>query len=107
MAQPHVLVVTFPAQGHTNPALQFAKRLINLGVRVTFMTSISAINHINKSSLVEGLSYAGFSDGNDDSSKPEHDFNKLIYETERCGSASLREFIAASSSASSLILSTL
>ncbi|GLT49507.1 hypothetical protein SLA2020_230590 [Shorea laevis] len=97
MAQPHILVVTFPAQGLINPTLQFAKRLINLGVRVTFMTSISAINRINKSSPVEGLSYAGFSDGNDDGSKPEHDFNKLIYEAERCGSVSLREFIAASS----------
>ncbi|KAL4602037.1 hypothetical protein ACB092_10G024100 [Castanea dentata] len=29
--QPHFLLVTYPAQGHINPALQFANRLIHLG----------------------------------------------------------------------------
>ncbi|GKV18034.1 hypothetical protein SLEP1_g28464 [Rubroshorea leprosula] len=96
MAQPHnILVVAFPAQGHINPALQVAKLLMNQGVRVTFMTSISAINRMNRSSPVKGLSYAGFSDGNDDGSKPEHDINNYIYEVERCGSSTLREFLAA------------
>ncbi|GLT80572.1 hypothetical protein SLA2020_520050 [Shorea laevis] len=96
MAQPcSVLLVTFPAQGHINPALQFSKRLINLGVHITFVTSIAAINRMNRGSPVEGLSYAGFSDGNDDGSKKELDAATVVLDVERYGSPTLREFIAA------------
>ncbi|XP_059300527.1 UDP-glycosyltransferase 75C1-like [Lycium ferocissimum] len=61
----HVLLVTFPGQGHINPSLQFAKRLVNLGVKVTFSTSLSAFNRISKLPNIEGLSFAPFSDGYD------------------------------------------
>ncbi|XP_016445752.1 UDP-glycosyltransferase 75C1 [Nicotiana tabacum] len=62
----HVLLVTFPSQGQINPSLQFAKRLIKLGVNVTFSTSLSALNCIsNNLPSVEGLTLAPFSDGYD------------------------------------------
>nr|GMD75990.1 crocetin glucosyltransferase, chloroplastic-like [Ipomoea batatas] len=59
----HVLLVMYPAQGQINPCLQFAKRLAKLGVKITFMTSISAINRMQES--IEGVDFATFSDGYD------------------------------------------
>ncbi|KAL0431181.1 UNVERIFIED_CONTAM: UDP-glycosyltransferase 75C1 [Sesamum radiatum] len=63
----HVLLVTFPGQGHINPSLQFAKRLSKLGVKVTFLTSQSAIRRMTTtSSTVDGLiDFISFSDGYD------------------------------------------
>ncbi|KAJ9541511.1 hypothetical protein OSB04_028017 [Centaurea solstitialis] len=67
-SQPHFLLLTFPAQGHINPTLQFAKRLLRLGVKVTFATSVSAHRRMTKSShnIPESLNFAVFSDGFDD-----------------------------------------
>ncbi|KAL0331137.1 UNVERIFIED_CONTAM: UDP-glycosyltransferase 75C1 [Sesamum angustifolium] len=63
----HVLLVTFPAQGHINPSLQFAKRLSKLGVKVTFLTSLSAIRRMSTtSSTVDALiNFVSFTDGYD------------------------------------------
>ncbi|KAL0302460.1 UNVERIFIED_CONTAM: UDP-glycosyltransferase 75C1 [Sesamum calycinum] len=63
----HVLLVTFPAQGHINPSLQFAKRLSKLGVKVTFLTSLSAIRRMTTtSSTVDALiDFVSFTDGYD------------------------------------------
>ncbi|KAL0462193.1 UNVERIFIED_CONTAM: UDP-glycosyltransferase 75C1 [Sesamum latifolium] len=63
----NVLLVTFPAQGHINPSLQFAKRLSKLGVKVTFLTSLSAIRRMTTtSSTVDRLiDFVSFSDGYD------------------------------------------
>ncbi|KAL8486929.1 hypothetical protein ACS0TY_023572 [Phlomoides rotata] len=68
MASKHVLLVTYPGQGHINPSLQFAKRLTKHGVKVTFLTSLSAIRRISQSSsfnnLIEFLSFShGYDDG--------------------------------------------
>ncbi|CDY09070.1 BnaC08g10240D [Brassica napus] len=43
---PHFLLVTFPAQGHINPSLELAKRLVGTitGARVTFAATDSAYN---------------------------------------------------------------
>ncbi|XP_077224062.1 mogroside I-E synthase-like [Tasmannia lanceolata] len=38
---PHVLVLPFPAQGHINPMLQFAKRVASKGLKVTLASLIS------------------------------------------------------------------
>ncbi|KAG5588834.1 hypothetical protein H5410_049268 [Solanum commersonii] len=61
----HVLLVTFPGQGHINPSLQFAKKLVNLGIKVTVSTSLTAFNRISKLPNIEGLSFTPFSDGYD------------------------------------------
>ncbi|KAI3668738.1 hypothetical protein L1987_88223 [Smallanthus sonchifolius] len=78
MAQthPHFLIVIFPAQGHINPAFQFAKRLTQLGVKVIFTITISAYNKINKAGKIpDGFNFAVFSDGYDDG------FNSKINDT--------------------------
>ncbi|KAG6493823.1 UDP-glycosyltransferase 75C1-like [Zingiber officinale] len=72
MAQ-HFLVLTYPAQGHVNPALHLSRRLARTtSARVTFSTSIyghrlmfpaSAADEIVEDGLI---SYLPFSDGYDD-----------------------------------------
>ncbi|KAF7112281.1 hypothetical protein RHSIM_RhsimUnG0244900 [Rhododendron simsii] len=66
-----LLLVTFPVQGQINPSLQFAKRLVKMGVSVTFVMAFSALNRITKSasSTPQGLTFSGYSDGYDDGSK--------------------------------------
>ncbi|KAI3798188.1 hypothetical protein L1987_33457 [Smallanthus sonchifolius] len=73
-AQPHFLVVIFPVQGHINPAFQFAKRLIQLGVKVTFTITVSAYNKITKAGRIpDSFNFAVFSDGYDDGFKSKID----------------------------------
>ncbi|XP_002516389.2 UDP-glycosyltransferase 75C1 [Ricinus communis] len=67
MGHPHILVVTFPSQGHINPGLQLAKRLVTLGLKVTFATTISTHRRMSRTDDSNGLlSFATFSDGHDD-----------------------------------------
>ncbi|KAF8391901.1 hypothetical protein HHK36_022241 [Tetracentron sinense] len=93
MVQPHFLVVTFPAQGHINPALQLAKRLVRTGAHVTFVTSISAHRRMSKSPTPDGLTFTPFSDGYD------HDFNStddqqhFMSEFRRLGSKNLTDIL--------------
>ncbi|XP_022751013.1 crocetin glucosyltransferase, chloroplastic-like [Durio zibethinus] len=98
MAQPQILLVTFPSQGLINPSLQFAKKLIGNGFHVTFMTAVSAFNRMNKTnSPPKGLSYATFSDGYDQGFNfGTDDVSHYMVEIKRCGSQTLREFIARS-----------
>ncbi|KAF7112284.1 hypothetical protein RHSIM_RhsimUnG0245000 [Rhododendron simsii] len=66
-----LLLVTFLVQGQINPSLQFTKRLVQMGVSVTFVTAFSALNRITKSASAtpQGLTFSGYSDGYDDGSK--------------------------------------
>lgn len=91
----HFLIVSFPGQGHINPCLQFAKRLLRTGARVTFTTSISAHRQMHKSDeTLDGLSYMAFSDGYDDGSEiAGHDLEQFMANLERWGSETLRELI--------------
>eukprot|EP01018_Ginkgo_biloba_P015405 Gb_14883 [translate_table: standard] len=41
--KPHVVVVSYPAQGHINPMLQFSKRLAAKGLLVTFVTTQNSL----------------------------------------------------------------
>ncbi|KAI3813254.1 hypothetical protein L1987_17974 [Smallanthus sonchifolius] len=43
MAQPHVLVIPYPAQGHVIPIMELAQRLVEQGIRVTFINT--EVNH--------------------------------------------------------------
>ncbi|XP_059632107.1 crocetin glucosyltransferase, chloroplastic-like [Cornus florida] len=72
MDKGHILLVTFPGQGHINPSLQFAKRMVARGVKVTFATSLSAIQRMNKTTPTpHGLTLVPFSDGYDNGFKAE------------------------------------
>ncbi|KAJ9701219.1 hypothetical protein PVL29_006526 [Vitis rotundifolia] len=78
MGSPHFLLVTFPAQGHINPALQFAKRMIRTGAQVSFATSVSAHRRMAKRPNPEGLQFVPFSDGYDDGFKSSDDIQQYI-----------------------------
>nr|QOJ43659.1 UDP-glycosyltransferase [Camellia sinensis var. assamica] len=98
MVHGHILLLTFPAQGHINPALQFAKRLIKMGLQVTFATSVFAQRRISKTTgaAAEGLKFAAFSDGYDDGFRLGNDVQHMLSETRNNSSRILREIIAAS-----------
>lgn len=66
---PHFLIITFPAQGHINPALELAKRLIGVGADVTFATTIHANSRLVKNPTVDGLRFSTFSDGQEEGVK--------------------------------------
>ncbi|CAA3007357.1 crocetin glucosyltransferase, chloroplastic-like [Olea europaea subsp. europaea] len=67
MVNCHILLVSLSGQGHVNPSLQFAKRLLQMGAKVTFSTSLSAIGRMSETgSGIPGLTLAPFSDGRDD-----------------------------------------
>nr|GMD63114.1 crocetin glucosyltransferase, chloroplastic-like [Ipomoea batatas] len=77
----HVLLVIYPGQGQINPCLQFAKRLVNLGVRVTFSTTLFAIRRISTRSTIPGIDFAPFSDGYDDGYKGTSDGFCHLYDS--------------------------
>ncbi|OIT37258.1 PREDICTED: crocetin glucosyltransferase, chloroplastic-like isoform X1 [Nicotiana attenuata] len=74
----HVLIAIFPGQGHINPSLQFSKKLINLGVKVTLSCSLTAFNRIKNLPKIEGLTFAPFSDGYDGNFKGSFDEYHLL-----------------------------
>jgi gallate 1-beta-glucosyltransferase len=49
---PHVLMVSFPGQGHVNPLLRLAKRVAAKGVLITFTTTSDTGHQILSSSDV-------------------------------------------------------
>ncbi|XVF65367.1 hypothetical protein PTKIN_Ptkin09bG0242700 [Pterospermum kingtungense] len=96
MPQPHFLLVTFPAQGHINPSLQFAKRLIRVGALVTLVTSVSARRRMAKVPTAHGLSFSTFSDGYDEGLKPGDDKNFDTFEFMRRGKEALHDLVVSS-----------
>ncbi|XP_048139328.1 phloretin 4'-O-glucosyltransferase-like [Rhodamnia argentea] len=95
MAPPHFLLVTFPGQGLINPSLQFAKRLVRVGARVTFVTAVRALHRMAESkSPPEGLSFASFSDGYDDGVEEWADLDVYMHELKRRGPETLSDLIA-------------
>ncbi|KAH1096157.1 hypothetical protein J1N35_013078 [Gossypium stocksii] len=96
MSQPHFLLVTYPAQGHINPTLQFAEHLIRIGVRVTFITCISASHRMTKVPTAQGLTFLSFSDGYDDGFQPGDDIDHYLSELRRRGKEAISEFITSS-----------
>ncbi|CAI8598026.1 unnamed protein product [Vicia faba] len=89
------LIISYPIQGHINPALQFAKRLTTLGARVTFATTIYLHSRLVNKPTIPGLSFATFSDGYDDGLITREDTNIVSYVSEltRCGSEFLKSII--------------
>ncbi|KAL2469455.1 UDP-glycosyltransferase 75D1 [Abeliophyllum distichum] len=95
MSRPHVLLVTFPAQGHINPSLTFAKTLIRNGIQVTFATSLSAQRRMAKaaSDITNDITFVAFSDGYDDGFKLSDDHEHYMTEIRNRGSDTLRDTI--------------
>ncbi|XP_022023803.1 UDP-glycosyltransferase 83A1 [Helianthus annuus] len=68
MATPHVVVIPYPAQGHVIPILELAQRLVQQGVRVTFVNT--DFNHervtsnwLDKDSFGDLMQMVSISDG--------------------------------------------
>ncbi|GAV68388.1 UDPGT domain-containing protein [Cephalotus follicularis] len=65
----HALILPFPSQGHINPMLQFAKRLVSKGVKATLVNTIFISNSmhafpssfINVETISDGFDDRGFS----------------------------------------------
>lgn len=38
-SKPHVMLISYPLQGHMNPMIQFSKRLVSEGIKVTIITT--------------------------------------------------------------------
>ncbi|KAM7280173.1 hypothetical protein ACFE04_007307 [Oxalis oulophora] len=94
--KPHFLIVTYPAQGHINPALQFAKRLIRLGARATFLTTLSAYRRMNNPPILDDqlFTFQTFSDGYDDGFKASGDkYDAYKIEIRRRGSQAITDLI--------------
>ncbi|XP_050372706.1 phloretin 4'-O-glucosyltransferase-like [Argentina anserina] len=98
MTQHRFLLVTWPAQGHINPSLQFAKRLMSTtGADVTFVTALSALRRIsNRSGTPRGLTFAPFSDGYDDGFKPGDDIDHYVSELRHRGSRAVADMVVSS-----------
>ncbi|XP_050373426.1 phloretin 4'-O-glucosyltransferase-like [Argentina anserina] len=112
MTEHRFIIVTFPAQGHINPSLQFAKRLIRItGAHVTFVTSLSAHRSIGDGlSTPSGFTFAPFSDGYDQGFRPEDDTQHYLSEMARRGKQAIRDLVVSSASQGqpySCIMSTL
>ncbi|XP_021831974.1 crocetin glucosyltransferase, chloroplastic-like isoform X2 [Prunus avium] len=97
MVQHRFLLVTFPAQGHINPSLQFAKHLIRTTeAHVTYVTSLSAHRRIGNGSTPHGLTYSLFSDGYDNGFKDGDDRDHYKSEFRRRGAQAITDLIASS-----------
>nr|BBN60750.1 UDP-glycosyltransferase 74K4 [Glycyrrhiza uralensis] len=65
----HCLVLPYPAQGHMNPMIQFSKRLVQRGVKVTLVTVVShwrTISIKNLNLTYTNIEVESISDGYDD-----------------------------------------
>ncbi|KAI3837890.1 hypothetical protein MKW92_000134 [Papaver armeniacum] len=66
----HILIVPYPSQGHINPMLQFSKRLISKGLRITLAITV----HVSKTmgTKINGpIAIETISDGFDDGGSKE------------------------------------
>ncbi|KAH9606306.1 hypothetical protein KSS87_000221 [Heliosperma pusillum] len=50
----HVLILPYPAQGHINPMLQFAKRLVYKGIKPTLVTTVYLYKSMHTSTSPSG-----------------------------------------------------
>ncbi|KAJ0467807.1 putative crocetin glucosyltransferase [Helianthus annuus] len=65
-----VLIIAYPTQGHINPSLCFATRLLKFGVNVTFCTSFYAIRRMDTQTTHHGLTLAPIFDRHHNGQQP-------------------------------------
>ncbi|XP_020228471.1 crocetin glucosyltransferase, chloroplastic-like [Cajanus cajan] len=87
MVLQRVLIVTYPAQSHINPALQLAKKLITMGTHVTLLLTLHLYRRITNKITIPGLTLLPFSDGHDAGfntvHSPDADLNHYVQELKR------------------------
>ncbi|GKD23026.1 crocetin glucosyltransferase, chloroplastic-like protein [Tanacetum coccineum] len=94
-----ILIVAYPGQGHINPALRFASRLLKFDVDVTFATSLSVIQRMDKDKIPQGLTLAPFSDGHDNGRQPNTTLLQFVTDFETNGVRAVTEIISSASAA--------
>ena len=62
--KPHCIILAYPAQGHINPMLQFSKRLVQKGIKVSLVSTKFLWKNIT-SKLPDSIALEGISDGFD------------------------------------------
>ncbi|CAL5073284.1 unnamed protein product [Urochloa decumbens] len=95
----HVLLLSYPSQGHINPLLQLGKRLAaHSGVRCTLAVTRFALGQSTQPQTGGAVHVAAFSDGCDRGGYDEAgDEQAYLARLESAGSASLDELLAAES----------
>ncbi|KAH6819886.1 hypothetical protein C2S53_020720 [Perilla frutescens var. hirtella] len=91
----HVLVVPFPAQGHINPVLAFAKRLASEGIKVTFIIT----TNMSKSAKISdcgSITIDYISDGSEEQVKEPETIEAYHKRIKAVFSANLADFIQSS-----------
>lgn len=92
---PHVLLFPFPAQGHINPIIQFAKRLLSKGIKTTLVTTIHIFNiNFPNENNTSSIEIEAISDGFDEGGYASADSPESYLETFKdVGSKSLADLI--------------
>nr|XP_043613342.1 UDP-glycosyltransferase 75C1-like [Erigeron canadensis] len=91
------LIVCNPAQGLINPALQFANRLVEHGIDVTFCTGLSGVQRIDKETVPHGITFAPFSDGSDNGIQPT--LQQSVKDLETKGVCAVAELLSSATTA--------
>ncbi|KAL4015073.1 hypothetical protein IC575_027301 [Cucumis melo] len=93
MTEPHVLLVALATHGHFNPGLHLANILSHGGLHVTFATSSSVLCRLPKLPSSPRLSFAFFSDGQEDGFKPGNDVVPFLSQFELQASRAIHDII--------------
>ncbi|KAJ9187229.1 hypothetical protein P3X46_002713 [Hevea brasiliensis] len=90
----HVLLVPFPGQGHVNPMMQFARRLVSKGLEATLVVSIFIAKSMKLGSSVGPVQLDVISDGYDDGGFPKtNSFDTYLERLKAAGSRTLADLI--------------
>ncbi|OIW01407.1 hypothetical protein TanjilG_25703 [Lupinus angustifolius] len=77
----HCLVIAYPAQGHINPLLQFSKRLVHRGIKITLVSTVSIWNIIGNNINLNSIDIDSISDGYDNGGLAEAESIDIYKET--------------------------
>ncbi|XP_014511547.1 UDP-glycosyltransferase 74G1 [Vigna radiata var. radiata] len=89
----HCLVLPYPAQGHINPMLEFSKRLIQRGVKVTLVTVVSNWKVVSRKNFTS-IEVESISDGYDEGGLAAAESLEVYLETfRRVGAQTLAELL--------------
>ncbi|GLU09151.1 hypothetical protein SLE2022_260250 [Rubroshorea leprosula] len=98
----HVLLVSFPGQGHVNPLLRLGKRLASKGLLVTFTTPETTGQQMRKASNVSEeptpvgdgyIRFEFFEDGWDEDEPRRQDLDQYLPQLEKVGKIVIPEMI--------------
>ncbi|GMN33917.1 hypothetical protein TIFTF001_041970 [Ficus carica] len=97
----HVLLVSYPANGHINPLLRLGKRLVSKGLQVTLSTTQNFSKHFPKPNDTAGgettpsVGFEFFDDGLTDGDTRRDDLDFYVPQLDRAGRESLPRLIKA------------